>query len=85
MRWARLYLGLRRIYLRIKHDPQRTAYMDLALTPVMDDETETRELFRSQAAQSYVGQEQHLDRFRRTMGSQAARAAAEQELPSGAD
>ena len=77
--------SLRRIYLRIKHDPHRTEYMDLALTPVMDDETETRELFRSAAAQSYVGQEQHLDKFRRNLGSQAARAAAEHELPTPAE
>ena len=73
MRWAKLYLGLRRIYLRIKHDPQRFQYMDLALTPVTDDEVETHELFRSQAAQAYVGQEQHLDKFRRTLGSPGAR------------
>jgi hypothetical protein len=59
--------------------------MDLALTPVMDDETETRELFRSAAAQTYVGQEQHLDKFRRNLGSQAARAAAEHELPAPAE
>jgi hypothetical protein len=85
MRWAKLYLGLRRIYLRIKHDPLRTEYMDLALTPVLDDETETRELFRSQAAQTYVGQEQHLDKFRRNLGTQAARAAAEHELPTPAE
>jgi hypothetical protein len=85
VRWAKLYLGLRRIYLPIKHDPRRAEYMDLALTPVMDDETETRELFRSQAAQTYVGQEQHLDKFRRNLGSQAARAAAEHELPLGAE
>ena len=58
--------------------------MDLALTPVTDDEVETHELFRSQAAQAYVGQEQHLDKFRRTLGS-PARAAAEQELPLAAD
>jgi hypothetical protein len=85
VRWARLYLGLRRIYLRIKHDPQRFQYMDLALTPVTDDEVETHELFRSQAAQNYVGQEQHLDKFRRATSSPAARAAAEHELPAGAD
>jgi hypothetical protein len=86
VRWARLYLGLRRIYLRIKYDPQRLEYMDLALTPVMDDETETRELFRSQAAQTYVGQEQHLDKFRRNPASAApAQAAPAQALPTPAE
>jgi hypothetical protein len=75
VRLLRLYLTLRRIYLRIKYDPRRFEYMDLALTPVADDEVETRELFRSQAAQSYVGQEQHLDKLRR--GGSAAPVAAE--------
>jgi hypothetical protein len=75
VRWAKLYLGLRRVYLRIKHDPQRFQYMDLALTPVTDDEVETRELFRSRAAQTYVGQEQHLDRFRRIPVGKVASAA----------
>jgi radical SAM superfamily enzyme YgiQ (UPF0313 family) len=64
VKWAALYLRLRKIYLRAKHDPQRKAYTDLALTPVTDDEVETRELFRSAAAQSYVGQEKRLDRLR---------------------
>jgi hypothetical protein len=59
--------------------------MDLALTPVTDDEVETHELFRSEAAQNYVGQEQHLDKFRRATASPAARAAAEHELPLAAD
>jgi hypothetical protein len=59
--------GCVRIYLRIKHDPGRSEYMDLALTPVMDDETQTRELFRSQAAQTCVGPEHHLDKFRRNL------------------
>ena len=58
-------LRLRRIYLRIKHDPKRFEYMDLALTPVADDEAETHELFRTDAAQAYVGQELRLDKARR--------------------
>jgi radical SAM superfamily enzyme YgiQ (UPF0313 family) len=53
-RWASLYFGLRKTYLRIKRDPAKYDYSDLALTPVTDDETETRELFQSDAAQSYV-------------------------------
>jgi hypothetical protein len=38
--------------------------MDLALSPVEDDETESRELFQSTAAQAYVRQEQRLDKIR---------------------
>jgi radical SAM superfamily enzyme YgiQ (UPF0313 family) len=81
---SKLYLEFPRSYLRIKHGRARTEYMDLALTPVMGDETETRELFRSQAAQTYVGQEHHLDKFRRNLGSGAARAPAEHEFPLAA-
>jgi hypothetical protein len=79
---AKLYFSLRRIYLRIKHDPHRTEYTDAALTPVTDDEIEIRELFRSPAAQSYVSLEQRLDRFRRIPAGSAAPVAAEH---AGAD
>jgi radical SAM superfamily enzyme YgiQ (UPF0313 family) len=64
IRWISLYVRLRRIYLKIKHDPRRQDYMDLALSPVVDDETETRELFQSDAAQAYVRQEKRLDKLR---------------------
>jgi radical SAM family protein len=64
LRWAHLYLRLRRIYLRIKHDPNRYAYTDLAMTPVRDDEAETHELFQSEAAKAFVGQEKHLRNVR---------------------
>jgi hypothetical protein len=37
--------------------------MDLALTPVTDEEEE-RELFHTDAAQAYLSQEHHLDKFR---------------------
>jgi radical SAM superfamily enzyme YgiQ (UPF0313 family) len=62
--WISLYLGMRRVYRRIKRDPQRQNYMDLALSPVEDDETESRELFQSSAAQAYLRQEQRLDKLR---------------------
>ncbi|MGA2126744.1 MAG: radical SAM protein [Xanthobacteraceae bacterium] len=62
--WISLYLRMRLIYLRIKKDPHRRDYMDLALSPVADDETEQRELFQSDAAQAYVRQEKRLDRLR---------------------
>ena len=56
VRWAALYLKLRRIYLRIKHDPQRFEYTDMAMTPVAADEAETHELFGTDAARAYVAQ-----------------------------
>lgn len=54
-RWGKLYLGLRRIYVRVKHDPKRSEYMDLALTPVTDDELDTLDLFHNtEAAERFV-------------------------------
>ena len=49
-----LYTRMRLIYLRIKRDPKRIEYMDIALEPVIDLEEE-RELFQSDAAQDYLG------------------------------
>jgi radical SAM superfamily enzyme YgiQ (UPF0313 family) len=65
-RWALLYLRLRRIYLRIKHDPKNKEYMDLALSPVVDDEAEgPRELFHTPSAEAFVRQEKRLDKIGR--------------------
>jgi Radical SAM superfamily len=63
--WVALYVRLRRIYLSIKYDPKVSEYTDLALTPVVDDEAETHELFRSEAARTYLGQEKRLEQARR--------------------
>jgi radical SAM superfamily enzyme YgiQ (UPF0313 family) len=42
-RWIRLYLRLRGTYLRIKRDPRRLEYTDLALRPVAEGEIEAPE------------------------------------------
>ena len=60
VRWGALYLRLRRIYLRIKHDPQRYAYTDMAMTPVAADEAETHELFGTNAARAFIAHAQHV-------------------------
>lgn len=65
IRWISLYMRLRLIYLKIKRDPRRFEYMDLALEPVADDEIETREMFQSEVAQSYVVQARRLEIIRR--------------------
>ena len=65
VRWSALYLRQRRVYLAIKRDPNRLNYTDLAMTPVTEDETETRELFNSDTAQGFVRQERHLQDLRR--------------------
>ena len=59
LKWAALYLRLRRIYLRIKHDPQRFAYSDLAMSTWSDD-SESHELFSSEAAKAYIGEQRRL-------------------------
>jgi hypothetical protein len=53
LKWISLYVRMRLIYKRVKRDPKRLEYMDLALEPVTDHEEE-RELFQSEAAQSYL-------------------------------
>jgi hypothetical protein len=63
-RWGALYLRLRRIYLRIKRDPQRFAYADLAMSAVEADEAQTHEFFRTDAARAYVSQEGRLQKLR---------------------
>jgi hypothetical protein len=60
VRWASLYIRLRRIYLRIKTSPDRYRYTDLAMTPVGDDEIGTHELFNTGAAQAYVAQAKRI-------------------------
>jgi radical SAM superfamily enzyme YgiQ (UPF0313 family) len=61
--WAALYLRLRRIYLRIKHDPRRWQYTDLAMTPISDEER-TREIFQTDAAKAYLSQQGRLEMAR---------------------
>jgi len=60
-RWVAMYAQLRWIYVRIKYNPNKLTYMDQALTPVADDETETLEMFRNEKAQAFVWQRRRLD------------------------
>lgn len=61
--WCSIYLRLRKIYLRIKHDPKRYEYTDLAIEPVADDELERHEMFHNAAAKAYVEQERRLEKI----------------------
>ena len=63
-RWVALYLRLRRIYLRIKHDPQRFAYTDTAMSAIADGDVETPELLGTEAARAYVNDQRRLQRIR---------------------
>jgi radical SAM superfamily enzyme YgiQ (UPF0313 family) len=60
-RLALLYGRIRRIYARIKKDPDRMNYMDVALTPVTDHDVEDLEMFHTPSAPAFVAQEQRRE------------------------
>jgi hypothetical protein len=64
LRWGWTYARLRKIYLSIKKDAKRYEYLDAAIEPVTEAETQTHEMFKSEAAQAYVSQEQRLASIR---------------------
>src|SRR5262245_30903000 len=72
VRWGWTYARLRKIYLSIKHDPKRYEYVDAAIEPVTEAEIETHEMFKSEAAQAYVSQEQRLANIREKPGEKVA-------------
>ncbi|MGI8555702.1 MAG: B12-binding domain-containing radical SAM protein [Pyrinomonadaceae bacterium] len=63
LRWMTLYTKLRLIYRKVKTDPLKNEYTDLALTPVTADELETREMFQTATARAYVGKMQRLKSY----------------------
>lgn len=65
IKWAYLYLRLYRMYAKLRKDPHRIEYMDLAITPVTDDEVETREMFQTEEARSYVLKIQRAGKLRK--------------------
>ena len=56
--WGSLVYKLRRIHARVKRDPRKFEYMDLALTPVTDHDVEDLEMFHTPSAEAFVAQEQ---------------------------
>jgi hypothetical protein len=70
--WIALYLRLRRMYVRIKYDPKRYEYSDLAITPVTEDEQDTHEMFQTEAAKAYTDEERRLARIRERAAGLAA-------------
>jgi radical SAM superfamily enzyme YgiQ (UPF0313 family) len=62
IKWTALYLKLRRIYLRIRSDPKRFDYTDLATQPAAA--TEALELYGSAAARAYVAEQNRLNDLR---------------------
>jgi radical SAM superfamily enzyme YgiQ (UPF0313 family) len=64
IQWFSLYLKVYRILKKVVANQQRSEYTDLAITPVTDDEVETRELFQSAEAQSYLVKIQRTEELR---------------------
>lgn len=64
IRWISLYTRLRLIYRKVRKDPKKLEYMDLALEPVSENETETRELFQSEAAHNFLEKINRLEKAR---------------------
>jgi radical SAM superfamily enzyme YgiQ (UPF0313 family) len=75
-RWATLAIRLVRLWHRVRRDPKRYEYMDTAITPVTNHDVDTYEMFQSEAARAYVGQERRLQEIR---GGHAQPAAADAE------
>lgn len=59
---ATLYTRLRRMYTRLKKNPAKFKYMDVALTPVTDHDIEDLEMFHTPSAPAFVAQEQRRER-----------------------
>jgi hypothetical protein len=64
------------IYLSIKKDPKRYEYMDAAIEPITEAETQTHEMFKSAEAQAFVSQEQRLASIRDKAPAEKTPAAA---------
>jgi radical SAM superfamily enzyme YgiQ (UPF0313 family) len=69
IQWVSLYLKYYRIFKKVKSDANAAAYTDLAITPVTEDEAETRELFQSAEAQAYLVKIQRTEELRHGVGA----------------
>jgi uncharacterized radical SAM superfamily protein len=65
VKWISVYLHCYRILRKVISDPKRLEYTDLAIEPVLEDEAETRELFQSPEAQTYLVKIQQVEKLRR--------------------
>ena len=59
IRWVSLYARFWLLFRKVRKDPKRLEYTDLALEPVTDHEEE-RELFQTDAAKSYLAKIERL-------------------------
>src|SRR4051812_9376841 len=71
-----LYGKLRFMYKRLKKGRNKLKYMDVALTPVTDHDTEDLEMFHTPSAPAFVAQEQRRDAANAAAREQAREHAA---------
>ena len=64
--WILLVIRMRLIGKRVRNDSKNREYMDLALEPVIENETETLELFQSEAAKKFVEKRHRFEKMRRS-------------------
>ncbi len=64
IRWITLYGRLRMIYRKVRNDPKKHEYMDLALEPVREDEIKTRKLFQTEAAHKFIEKINRIEKVR---------------------
>jgi radical SAM superfamily enzyme YgiQ (UPF0313 family) len=67
--WFSLFLNCYRILKRVRADKRLSEYLDTAITPVTEHETENMELFKSAEAQAYVGKIQSAEKQRQRVTS----------------
>jgi hypothetical protein len=58
---------MRLIRKRVCNDPKNREYMDLALEPVIENETETLELFQSEVAKKFVEKRYRFEQMRQSV------------------
>jgi len=72
VRRAALYIRLRRIYLCIKHDPQRFAYTDIAMTRVARRRGRNARIVSSEAARAFVARSARIKEAQQGHGHEPA-------------
>ena len=58
---------MRLICKRVRNDPKNREYMDLSLEPVIENETQSLELFQSEAAKKFVEKRHRFEKMRHSV------------------
>ncbi|HEX8734053.1 MAG TPA: radical SAM protein [Pyrinomonadaceae bacterium] len=69
IRWFALFLNCYLILRKIKADERISEYMDIAITPVAEDEVENMEMFQSAEAQDYLVKLRRVEKHRQGVTS----------------